>query len=61
MQIVLQKIGFDISDNLHEMSNPDIFSGKTKKNINLSSAEFTQGMVIVMITFPVLQSSTVWQ
>ena len=34
------KIGFDISNNLHEMSNP-IF-GKNKKNIiDLSSAEFT--------------------
>ena len=35
-----KKIGFDLRDNLHEMSKP--FSGKNKKKIKLSSGDFTQ-------------------
>ena len=48
-----QKTGFDIScklfgDNLHEISK--LFSGKNRKNIDLSSAELVQRVVTVKLS-----------
>ena len=38
--------GKNSEDNLHEVTN--LFSGKKKKNINLSSAEFVHSMSCVL-------------
>ena len=45
--ILCQKIGFDIT-NLHEMLKPIFW--ENKKNINLSSADFTQTVVKVKVS-----------